>query len=135
MGFWLVVILWAVTFAVSQLLTPKPEFEDAKAATLDEFNFPTATEGRMMPLGWGTDKIAGPNVLWYGDLRTSAITQKVKSGLFNSKRVVVGHRYSPVASPGGFPSCHGGRRPVSPPGAVRSAPLASTGGSGQILDP
>lgn len=93
MGFWLVVILWAATFAVSQLLTPKPEFEDAKAATLDEFNFPTTTEGRMMPLGWGTDKFDGPNVLWYGDLRTIAITQKVKSGFFSSKRVVVGHQY------------------------------------------
>jgi len=63
MGFWFMILLWAATFAVSQLLTPKPEVEDAKAATIDEFNFPTATEGRVIPLGWGTYKVEGPNVL------------------------------------------------------------------------
>ena len=93
MGFWFMIIMWAATFAVSQLLTPKPELEDARAATLDEFDFPTATEGRMQPLGWGTDKIAGPNVLWYGDLNTYPIVERVQTSMFNTKRVTVGHQY------------------------------------------
>ena len=93
MGFWFVVLLWAASFAVSQLLAPKPELEDARAATLDQFNFPTATEGRMMPMGWGTDKIGGPNVLWYGNLSAVAVTQRVKTSMFNSKRVIVSYRY------------------------------------------
>jgi hypothetical protein len=93
MGFWFVLILWAVTFAVSQLLTPDPKTEDARAATLDDFNFPTATEGRFQPWGWGTWEIKGPNVLWYGDLKTRAIISKIKVSMFKKKKVVTGHRY------------------------------------------
>lgn len=94
MGFWLMAILWAVTFTVSQLLTPEPEREDAIAATLDQFNFPTTTEGRLQPLVVGTDDIKGPNVLWYGDLSTTPITTRVQTSLFNTKRVTIGHNYS-----------------------------------------
>lgn len=93
MGFWFVFIMWVVTFAISEALRPKPELEDAKAATLDQFNFPTATEGRMIPLCWGTDKISGPNVVWYGDLRTYPVTEKIKTGMFSSEKVIVGWHY------------------------------------------
>ena len=85
--------MWVVTFAISEALRPEVEREDARAATLDQFNFPTATEGRMKPLGWGTDKIQGPNVLWYGDLKTLPITERVQTSMFNTKRVTVGHQY------------------------------------------
>lgn len=87
------IFLWAATFAISQLLTPEPEQENAKAAGLDEFSFPTATEGRVIPLGWGTDKIKGSNVMWYGDLRAYPITEKIKTGMFSSTKVTVGHKY------------------------------------------
>jgi len=93
MGFWFFFIFWMATFALSQLLTPKPEIEHAKAASLNDFNFPTATEGRIVPLGWGRDKISGPNVTWYGNLRVVPITKKVKTGMFSSKRVTVGYKY------------------------------------------
>jgi len=93
MAFWLMFFFWVATFALSQLLAPKPEIEHAKAATLQDFSFPTATEGRIVPLGWGRDKISGPNVIWYGDLRVVPITKKVKTSMFNSKRVTVGHKY------------------------------------------
>ena len=85
--------MWVVTFAVSQLLAPEPDVEDAKAAGIDKFEFPTATEGRMIPLGWGTHRIKGPNVLWYGDLKTVPITQEIKVSMFKKKDVVTGHRY------------------------------------------
>lgn len=91
--FWFTLLLWAGTFALSQILAPEPEREHAKAATLKEFDFPTATEGRIIPLGWGRNRVKGPNVIWYGDLRTRAITEKVQTSLFNTKRVTVGHRY------------------------------------------
>lgn len=91
--FWFMIIMWVVTFAVGELLRPDLDMEDAKAATLDQFNFPTATEGRMIALNWGTDKIAGPNVLWYGDLRAYPIEEKIKTGVFSSETITVGHAY------------------------------------------
>lgn len=93
MGFWFVLALWAVSFVVSQLLAPDPKMENAVAKSLDEFSFPTATEGRMIPIVWGTDKIKGPNVIWYGDLRAYPIVKKVKKSMFSSKKVVVGYQY------------------------------------------
>ncbi len=80
-------------FVLSELLRPKPEMENAKPAGLGDFNFPTATEGRAVPLIWGTVRISGPNVVWYGDLRTVAIQENVKTGLFSSEDVTVGFRY------------------------------------------
>ncbi len=93
MGFWLMVILWAVTFTVSELTRPEPEREDAIAATLEEFNFPTTTEGRLQPFLIGTDETKGPNVLWYGDLNTHPITTRITTSLFNTKRMTIGHNY------------------------------------------
>lgn len=87
------IIMWVVTFAVSQLLAPEPDVEDAKAATLNDFNFPTATEGRIIPLVWGTDEIKGPNVLWYGGLQTVPITETIKVSMFKKKDIVTGHQY------------------------------------------
>ena len=40
----------------------------------------------------GTRRLSGPNVIWYGDLRTSKIVKKVK-GLFSTKKTTVGYRY------------------------------------------
>jgi len=91
--FWFTLLLWAATFVASQLLTPDPQIEDARPATLDDFSFPTATEGRVIPIIWGTDKISGPNVIWYGDLRVVPIKEKVKTSMFSSKTFITGYRY------------------------------------------
>tara|TARA_R110002167_G_C12707228_1_gene655161 strand:- start:49923 stop:52859 length:2937 start_codon:yes stop_codon:yes gene_type:complete len=92
-GFWFTLIMWAVTFVASELLRPKPKLQNAKPAGLGDFNFPTATEGRTVPLLWGTVRIDGPNVVWYGDLRQDAITEKVKTGMFSSEQVTKGYEY------------------------------------------
>lgn len=93
MGFWITLILWAVSFALSELLRPDPDIENARPGSLDDFNFPTATEGRVIPLHWGTDRFAGPNVIWYGDLRAKPVTEKVKISFFKEEEVTVGHEY------------------------------------------
>lgn len=80
-------------FVVSQLLAPKPDIENARPKGLGDFSFPTATEGRALPLVWGKVKLVAPNVVWYGDLRTKKIREKVKTGMFSSKKVTVGHQY------------------------------------------
>lgn len=91
--FFTLLILFAVFFVLSEILKPKPKIEDARPAGLGDFKFPTATEGRPVPLIWGTVKQEGPNVIWYGDLRSVAIVEKVKTGLFSSKKVTKGYRY------------------------------------------
>ncbi len=94
MPFWFFLIINIATFLLTELLRPKPNIEDAKPAGLGDFQVPTATEGRVVPLIWGRVKMAGPNVVWYGDLVADPITEKVKTGLFSSERVTTGFRYS-----------------------------------------
>ena len=64
----ILLILVVVLTVVAELLRPKPDIENARPAGLGDFDFPTATEGRAIPVVFGTVKIAGPNVVWYGDL-------------------------------------------------------------------
>jgi len=93
-GFLATFFLYAVLFVASQLLKPKPDIENAKPAGLGEFQFPTATEGRVVPLLWGTVRIDGPNVVWYGDLEQIAITEKIKTSIFSSERIIKGYEYN-----------------------------------------
>ena len=87
-------ILSAVLLTLSELLRPKPKIENARPAKLGDFRFPTAIEGRVVPVIWGTVKVDGPNVVWYGDLRQTKISQRIKTGLFSSKRIITGFRYN-----------------------------------------
>lgn len=92
-GFWWTLVWYVVVFALSEILRPKPKLEDAKPAGLGDFSFPTATEGRCVPLIWGTVQITGPNVVWYGDLHQVAIKEKIKTGMFSSSTVIRGFKY------------------------------------------
>lgn len=92
-GFVATLVMWAITTALTELTRPKPDIENAKPVGLGEFSFPTATEGRYVPMVWGTVLVEGPNVVWYGDLRQRAITEKIKTGLFSSMTVIRGFRY------------------------------------------
>ncbi|MEE8551592.1 MAG: phage tail protein [Gemmatimonadota bacterium] len=95
MGFWLIalIVVAIVLFVAAILLAPKPKFEDARPRGLGDFQFPTATETRAVPILWGTVDIKGPNVIWYGDLKIIKIKKKVKSGFFKKTKITVGFRY------------------------------------------
>jgi hypothetical protein len=71
--FW-TVVLWVVTTVIAIALMPKPE--KPKRAGLGDFDVPTAEEGREIPVLFGTRDITGPNVVWYGDLRSTAVKSK-----------------------------------------------------------
>lgn len=72
-------LIWFLVLTVAtELLRPKPK--DAPRASIGDFTFPTAEDGRPLPIALGTVKVSGPNIVWYGDLRKKAITQK--TGLF-----------------------------------------------------
>lgn len=71
------IIGWFISAVLSYFLRPKPpKPADAKRSSLSDFDFPTATEGRSVPLIWGTVRISGPNVVWYGDLEQTPRTQQ-----------------------------------------------------------
>lgn len=90
---WFLVALVVVSFVASLLLMPKPKTENARASSLDDLAFPRATEGDPLPLGFGKFRVRGPNTLWVGDFEARPIKKKQKTGLFSSKKVIVGYQY------------------------------------------
>lgn len=93
MIWWVMILFWLGSSIVSALLT-KPKIENARPAGLGDFQVPTATEGRVVPLFVGKVKLSGPNVLWYGDLQTQAIREKVGGFLgIGEKTVTKGFKY------------------------------------------
>jgi len=85
--------LWVAIFVMMDIIRPKPKLENARPAGLGDFNFPTATEGRVVPLIWGRVEIKGPNVVWYGGFLQQPRTQRQKTGIFSSQSVVIGYKY------------------------------------------
>jgi len=75
-AFWQYIIVLVISALVSYALAPKPT--QPPKPSLEDFDFPTAEEGRPIPVVFGTAWISGPNILWYGDLDTTAI--RVKGG-------------------------------------------------------
>lgn len=87
--------MWTIAIALLLLIAGvaliKPKLSKPKAAGLEDFSFPTAAERPIQVLA-GTSRISGPNVLWYGDLKTSPIKKVTKTG-FSSKKTTIGYRY------------------------------------------
>lgn len=66
-------VVAAIVGAVAAvLMTPNVKNEGAKPVGLDDFNVPTNSNGRVIPIVFGTVELKG-NCLWYGDLRSSEI--------------------------------------------------------------
>lgn len=86
-------LLYVALFILSDLLRPKPNIEDERPKGLGDFQFPTATEGRVVPLLFGRNMVAGPNVVWYGDLAQEAVTQSVRRNMFSKFDVIIGFKY------------------------------------------
>ena len=92
MGFG-VFALYLVSFLISAFLSPKPKFENARASSLADLKFPRASEGDPVPFVIGKVLIESPNTLWYGGFRSVPIKKKVKTGIFSSKKVIIGYKY------------------------------------------
>ena len=71
---WFYAIIFVAALVVSYNMMPKQESHPPVG--LDGIQTPTAEIGREIPVLFGTRKIEGPNVVWYGDLRTVAIKKK-----------------------------------------------------------
>uniref|UniRef100_UPI0035B41C46 hypothetical protein n=1 Tax=Paenirhodobacter enshiensis TaxID=1105367 RepID=UPI0035B41C46 len=64
-------VLSAVSYALKSNKYAKPT-----ASSLDDFDIPTAEEGRVIPVVFGTVLLTGANVVWAGDLKVTAIKKK-----------------------------------------------------------
>ncbi len=58
---------------ISVAMAPKPS--PPKPASLEDFDVPTAEQGREIAVAFGTVTVTGPNVIWYGNLGTVPITK------------------------------------------------------------
>lgn len=56
---------------LSYLLRPKQP--QPQPPSLQDFKLPTADEARPIPVVFGTVRITGANVVWYGDLGTQPV--------------------------------------------------------------
>jgi hypothetical protein len=73
---WWYIALFIVSYAI--VYATRPNVEAPKAAGIDEFQLPTADADREIPVLFGTKDLNGPNVVFYGHLRVTAITKKQK---------------------------------------------------------
>lgn len=76
MQFFLYFAAVIVGSVLAYALAPKPPRQ--KPPTLEDFELPTAEEGRAIPWIFGTYKITDPNFIWYGDLE---VRTKTKDGV------------------------------------------------------
>jgi hypothetical protein len=72
MGWW-GIIFFIGSLVLGYLLRPKMNYTAPKPAGIDEFDFPTASPGREIPVVFGTRWVRGPNVVWYGHLKVDPI--------------------------------------------------------------
>lgn len=71
---WWFIVIFIVALVVATSMMPKTQSQPP--AGLGDIKFPTAEEGREIPVLFGTRDIEGPNVCWYGDLRVVPIQKK-----------------------------------------------------------
>lgn len=93
MGFWAALAISIAFSVVAELIRPKQAVPNAMASALDEFDVPTAEAGRVIPVLVGKLRVTGSNMTWMGDLRSVALTRKVKTGMFSSARQTYAYRY------------------------------------------
>lgn len=71
---WIAAIIFVVALVIGIAMMPKPESQPPPG--LGDVKAPTADEGREIPVLFGTRNIKGPNVVWYGDFRSTPIKKK-----------------------------------------------------------
>lgn len=87
---WWRLFWWIITTALTDLLQKRPP--NATPAGLGDFAIPTATEGRVVPIGLGGNlRINAPNCIWYGDYQ--AIKRTETTGVIIKSDVTIGFTY------------------------------------------
>ena len=92
-AFFVTLLLLIVVAVAQELLRPKPKFEDARPAGNGDFQFVTATEGRVIPILWGRNLLSSPNCVWYGDIEALPIHTTIRTGWFSKETFIEGYEY------------------------------------------
>lgn len=75
---WAFAISAAISMGIGYLTAKKPpKPSHSQPIGLAQFNVPTAEEGRSIQVLFGKRYIGGPNVVWYGDLKSDPIVVRV----------------------------------------------------------
>jgi len=72
------IVISAISYGITAAMAERPETQSQKPPSTGEFNFPTASEGRVIPVLFGTTRIKGVNVTWYGDFAYEPVRQRIK---------------------------------------------------------
>ncbi len=67
----MVILMFVISVALSFALRPKPPAVNPQS--MDAQSMPVAEIGKPVPVVFGQVWVRGSNILWYGNLRTSAI--------------------------------------------------------------
>lgn len=87
---WLQFWLWVASFLISDFF--RERLPSQTAAGVGDFNIPTATEGRSVPvIIGGTMRVDAPNCIWYGQFLADPKT--VTTGVIFKDEETVGYRY------------------------------------------
>lgn len=87
---WPQLILWVVSFLLTDYF--RERLPSQTASGIGDFNIPTATEGRPVPIiTGGTVRVEAPNCIWYGDF--AAVERTTTTGIVFKREEVIGYRY------------------------------------------
>lgn len=71
---WWYVAVFIVALVVSYATMPKPD--SGSPPGIGSVTSPVAEEGIEIPVLFGTRRLDGPNVVWYGDVKAVAIMKE-----------------------------------------------------------
>ena len=92
-SFVIAMVVWVVATVLMEVLRPKQTFDPPPVSGLEDFNVPTAQEGRPIPAIYGTVMIRSPNVVEFAAVGTTANEHTVKNGLWSTTWVTTGYNY------------------------------------------
>lgn len=87
---WPQLILWVVSFLLTDYF--RERLPSQTASGIGDFNIPTATEGRPVPIiTGGTVRVDAPNCIWYGDF--VAVDRTTTTGIVFKREETIGYTY------------------------------------------
>lgn len=87
---WPQLIMWVVSFLLTDYF--RERLPSQTPSGIGDFNIPTATEGRAVPIiTGGTVRCDAPNCIWYGDF--TAVERTVTTGIVFKREEVIGYTY------------------------------------------
>ena len=87
---WFQLFMWVVSFVLSDYF--RERLPSQTASGIGDFNIPTATEGRVVPIiPGGTVRVEAPNCVWYGDF--AAVERTVTTGVIFKEEETIGFTY------------------------------------------